>query len=54
MEDSVSQQAVLDKALEQYRRARFLDGLHQDCLRSGSLHDEVEQLSGTLEDGLSE
>ena len=52
VEESISQQAVLDKALEKYRRSRFLENLHQDCLRSGSLSDEVEQFSGTLEDGL--
>jgi hypothetical protein len=51
-ESSMSQQAVLEHALERYRREKFLEGLHQDCLRGGSLSDVAENLSGTLDDGL--
>jgi predicted transcriptional regulator len=52
-------QAVLDGALEQYRRSRFLEAVnagyaavHADPRASASLRAEQEAWEATLEDGL--
>jgi hypothetical protein len=60
-ETGLSRQAILERALDQYRRARFfaaLDGsygrLHADPEARAGLDVEMRAWDGALEDGLAD
>lgn len=47
-------QEILRGILESYRRERFLEGLNRDLSRATDYKEEIDELDGTVADGLEE